>query len=179
METVALLDNNFTEVNEIVAESPAEIVWIPDNIDEVLMSPNIFEKHCLPYYEKYTTILQRGGKKVISHMDGRLKSLKELIGSTSLDAIEAFTPPPMGNLSVTEASKAWPDKAIWFNFPEVIFLESRERIREFTLDLMEEMGNGSGFIMSITEDIHPDHYRKGLETLTATLYENGRLPLDL
>ncbi|MBU7004309.1 MAG: hypothetical protein HXS50_01985, partial [Theionarchaea archaeon] len=109
METVAILDRNFAEVNQIVAESPAEIVWIPDNIDEVLMSPKIFEKHCLPYYEKYTSILHRGGKKVISHMDGRLRSLKELIGSTNLDAIEAFTPPPMGNLPVSGAREAWPD----------------------------------------------------------------------
>jgi len=177
-ETVAIADRSFTEICRIVAESPAEITWIPDNIDEVLMPPALFERYCLPYMEKYTSILQRGGKKVISHMDGRLSSLKELVASTSLDAIEAFTPPPMGNLPVPEAREAWPGKVIWFNFPEVVFLEPRERIREFTLGLMREMGDGSGFIMSITEDIHPDHFRKGLGTLTKALHENGSLPLD-
>jgi hypothetical protein len=40
------------------------------------------------------------------------------------------------------------------------------------------MGDGSGFIVGMTEDIHPDHYRKGMEALTSTLYRNGRLPLD-
>jgi uroporphyrinogen-III decarboxylase len=176
-ETIEIVDRSFTEICRIVAESPAEIVWIPDNIDEVLMPPHLFERYCLPYYEKYTDILHKGGKKVISHMDGRLKALKALVGRTKLDAIEAFTPPPMGNLPISEAREAWKGKALWLNFPQVIFLESRERIRAFTLELMEEMGDGSGYILGMTEDIHPDHYRKGMETLTSTLYEKGRLPL--
>lgn len=177
-ETVAIADRSFTEICSIVAESPAEIVWVPDNIDEVLMPANLFEKYCLPYYQKYTTILQKRGKKVISHMDGRLKSLKGLIGKTKLDAIEAFTPPPMGNLPISEAREAWPGKVLWLNFPQVVFLETREKIREFTLHLMKEMGDGSGFIVGMTEDIHPDHYRKGMVALTSTLHRNGRLPLS-
>lgn len=177
-ETLAIIDRSFTEICRIVAESPAEIVWIPDNIDEVLMPPPLFEGYCLPYYERYTAILQRAGKKVISHMDGRLRSLKGLVGRTKLDAIEAFTPPPMGNLPISEAREAWPGKVLWLNFPQVVFLGTRMRIREFTLHLLREMGDGSGFIVGMTEDIHPDHYRKGMEALTSTLHRNGRLPLD-
>jgi uroporphyrinogen-III decarboxylase len=176
-ETVEIVDRSFTEICRIVAESPAEIVWIPDNIDQVLMPAKLFERYCLPYYNKYTAILHQGGKRVISHMDGRLKALKELVERTQLDGIEAFTPPPMGNLPVSEAKEAWRGKALWLNFPQVIFLEPRERIRAFTLKLMEEMGDGSGYIVGMTEDIHPDHYRKGMQTLTSTLYEKGHLPL--
>jgi uroporphyrinogen-III decarboxylase len=176
-ETVSIIDRSFTEIHEIAAESPGEIFWIGDNIDEVLVPPHLFEKYCLPYYDRYSAILQRRGKKVISHMDGRIKTLKELVGRTKLDAIEAFTPPPMGNLPVSEAREAWKGKALWLNFPQVIFLGAREKIRAYTLKLMEEMGDGSGYIVGMTEDIHPDHYRKGMETLTSTLYEKGRLPL--
>jgi hypothetical protein len=39
------------------------------------------------------------------------------------------------------------------------------------------MGEGSGCIMGMTEDIHPDHYRKGMETLTRTIAQHGSLPL--
>jgi hypothetical protein len=30
----------------------------------------------------------------------------------------------------------------------------------------------------MTEDIHPDHCRKGMGALASTLYRNGRLSLD-
>ncbi len=176
-ETIAILDRSFTKIHRIAAESPAEIFWIPDNIDEVLMPAHFFEKYCIPYYDSFSTILQKRGKKVISHMDGRLKTLKDLIGKTKLDAIEAFTPPPLGNLPISEAKEAWKGKALWLNFPQVIFLETRAKIGGFTLQLMKEMGDGSGYIVGMTEDIHPDHYRKGMGTLTSTLYDNGRLPL--
>ena len=176
-ESIDIVDKSFTEIFRIAGESPAEIVRIGENIDEVLMPAHLFEKYCLPYYEKYSTILHKGGKKVTTHMDGRLKTLKDLIGGTKFDAIEAFTPPPMGNLPISEAKEAWPGKVLWLNFPQVIFLEPREKIRSYTLELLEEMGDGSGYIVGMTEDIHPDHYHKGMETLTSTLYENGRLPL--
>jgi uroporphyrinogen-III decarboxylase len=142
-ETIAIVDRSFTEMNRIVAESPAEIIWIPDNIDGVLMSPPLFEKYCIPYYGRYTATLKKGGKMVVSHMDGRLRCLKDLVGKLRLDAIEAFTPPPTGDLPIAEARQAWSGKALWLNFPEVIFLETRERIRDYTLDLMRQMGDGS------------------------------------
>jgi hypothetical protein len=176
-EAIATVDRSFTELYKIVAESPARIVRIGENVDEVLMPVHIFEKYCLPFLDKYAGMLQRGDKRVSSHMDGRLKTLKDLIGRSRLDAIEAFTPPPTGNLPISEARAAWPGKVLWLNFPQVIFLEEREKIRGFTVALMKEMGDGSGYIVGMTEDIHPDHFTKGMETLTSTIYENGRLPL--
>lgn len=174
-----VLDRKYLELYRIIAESPAEIVRIGDNIDELMVPAHLFERHCLPYYNKYARILKRAGKKAISHMDGRLKSLKALIGATELDAIEAFTPPPMGNLPIAEAREAWRGKALWLNFPETVLLQPAEEIRKYTLELMREMGNGAGYIIGITEDIHPDHYRKAMETLTTIVHEHGNLPLRL
>ncbi len=177
--TMDILDKKYLELYRIIAESPAEIVRIGDNIDEVIVPARLFERYCLPYYNKYARILKRAGKKTISHMDGRLRSLKELIGATELDAIEAFTPPPTGNLPISEAREAWKPKALWLNFPETVFLLSADEIRRYTLGLLREMGEGAGYIISITEDIEPSHYRKALETLTTTLHDHGKLPLSL
>jgi len=178
-ELLKVLDRKYEEMYKIIAESPARIVRIGDNIDGVMISPKLFEKYCLPYYNKYAQILQESGKIVISHMDGRLKTLKDLIAMTKLDAIEAFTPPPMGNLEIGEAREAWKDKVLWMNYPEEIFLRTTEQIRAYTSRLLEEMAPGAGYIVGITEDIHPEHLRKGLQTLTETLYEYGKLPLAI
>ncbi len=176
-ELVKVIDRKYLELYSIIAESPAEIVRIGDNTDEVIVPPALFERHCLPYFDKYCRVLRKSGKKVISHMDGRLKTLKELIALTELDAIEAFTPPPTGNLPLKEARAAWSGKAIWMNFPESVLLGSAESIRKHTMSILKEIAPGDGYIISITEDIHPEHYRKGLGTLTRTLCRHGSLPL--
>jgi uroporphyrinogen-III decarboxylase len=176
-ELMELLDRSYTDMYRIIGDSPAEIIRIGDNIDEIIVPRKLFERYCLPYYDRYCRILHRKGKKVISHMDGRLSSLRDLIARTKLDAIEAFTPPPTGNLPVPEAREAWRGKVLWMNFPQVIFLQPASRIEDFTVGLLAQMGDGSGCIMGMTEDIHPDHYRKGMETLTRTIAKHGSLPL--
>lgn len=176
-ELIEAIDEKYMEMYRIIADSPAKIVRIGDNIDGVFVSPSLFEKYCLPHYNKYADILKERGKIIISHMDGRLRVLKDLIARTKLDAIEAFTPPPMGDLPPKEAKESWGDKIIWMNFPEEIFLRSPDEIRNFTVSLLENIAPGKGFIISITEDIHPDHFRKGINIVTDTLYKYGSLPI--
>jgi len=173
------LDRKYLEMYRIIAHSPAKIVRVGDNVDGVMISLGLFEKYLLPYYNRYADILKEKGKTVISHLDGRLKRLKDLIAQTKLDAIEAFTPPPMGDLPVKEAKEAWKDKVLWLNFPEEVFLRTGEEIRDYTLRLLEEMTPGLGYIISITEDIHQDHFRKGMETVTETLHRYGKLPIKI
>jgi len=176
-ELVEALDRKFMEALRIVADSPAEIVRLGDNVDGVFISPALFERYLLPYYNKYAGVLKDRGKIAISHLDGRLRVLKDLIARTRLDAIEAFTPPPMGDLPPREAKEAWKDKVVWMNFPEEVFLRSAEEIREYTIGLLEEIAPGRGFIMGITEDINPDHFRKGMGTVTETIHKYGDLPI--
>jgi len=177
-ELINSIDRKYLEMYRVIAKSPAKIIRVGDNIDGAMISPNLFETYCLPYYNKYAEILKSAGKVVISHMDGRLKSLKDLIAKTSLDAIEAFTPPPMGDLPVRDAKESWKDKVVWMNFPEDIFLRTDRQIRSYTLNLLKEMSPGWGYIISVTEDTHPTYFKKGIETVTKTLYRNGCLPID-
>ena len=83
---------------EIAAKSPAPIVLCGDNVDGVLVSPKLFEKYFMPVYEKQAEVLHEHGKLMAVHMDGRVKALKDLIAQTPIDIIEAFHPPPMGDL---------------------------------------------------------------------------------
>ena len=174
-ELVGALGKKQIELLKILTDSPVEVVSLGDNIDGVFISPTLFEKYLLPYYNRYADLLK--GKVVMSHMDGRLRVLKDLIACTKLDVIEAFTPPPMGDLPIKEAKEAWKDKVIWMNFPEEIFLRSPEEIRGFTIGLLEEIAPGDGFIIGITEDINPNHFNKGMEIVTETIYKYGNLPI--
>jgi len=178
-ELMKLIDEKERELYGIIAESPAEIVKVGDNIDSMLVSPEHFKEYCVPYYNAYAGILHGKGKIVMSHMDGRLRVLKDLIAQTKLDVIEAFTPPPMGDLTITEAKMAWKGKIIWINFPESTFVYEDKRLMEFTKELLREIAPGDGFILGITEDPPPEHFWRAMMVITRTLYRYGRYPIRL
>ena len=90
---------------------------------------------------------------MVTHMDGRLGSLVEAISRTEIDVVEAFTPPPMGDVSIAEAKAAWPDKVIWANFPGSVFMLEPDEIRDFTVRLLREAMPGGRFILGVTENI--------------------------
>ena len=54
------------------------------------------------------------------------------------DIVEAFTPAPMGDVTVAEARAAWPDKALWLNFTSSVHLEPDEAIRAHARQLIQE-----------------------------------------
>jgi hypothetical protein len=74
------------------------------------------------------------------HMDGRLKILKDLIAKTPVDIVEAFHPPPMGDVPIGEALATWPDKAIWVGFPGSVYSLGPQATRDFALSFLKEIG---------------------------------------
>lgn len=101
--------------------------------------PKQYEKYILPYYEKYVPMFKKYGKLCTLHADAlNLKQYKDIVVKTGVDVIEAFTPPPTGNLSLAEAREAWGEnKTIWINFPETIFYSGYEKTKEYTIELLK------------------------------------------
>jgi len=111
-------------------------------------------------------------------MDGRLRHLKDLISKMDLDAVEAFTPPPMGDLPLEEARSAWKGKVISLNFPQSVFLEGAEATRKRAMRILEEAAPGDNFMPTITEDIPSDYRWAGLSAVTDVLQMGGVCPLS-
>lgn len=137
---------------EIAAESPAEVIWFPDNVTGLIMSPARFEMYCAPIYDYACSVLRQAGKLSFAHYDGANRPLAENIARTRFDVVEAFTPPPMGEMTVAEARAAWPDKVLSLNFPGNLFREPAEVIRRWTRSYIEEAGDPRGFVIGCTEN---------------------------
>ncbi|HUV07586.1 MAG TPA: hypothetical protein VMX75_07635 [Spirochaetia bacterium] len=86
----------------------------PDLVEDLYRA---VQKFFMPEYEKQAKVLHANGKLMAVHMDGRLDILKDLIAVTPIDSIEAFHPPPMGDLPASEALSLWRDRAVWVGFP--------------------------------------------------------------
>jgi hypothetical protein len=136
---------------ELIAASPAEFIgfgWLQGvwGVDKI-------KKYELPFYKKWVPYLQSKGKIVSIHADAiNLKAFKDLIPEIGVNVVEAFTPPPVGNLSIEEAREAWgPDVVIWINFPETIFWSGADATRQYTLDLLRSNPPGSPLVLGFTE----------------------------
>ena len=80
------------------------------------------------------------------------------IGASPLDWIEALTPAPDTDMTLAAARVAWPGKIQFINFPSSVHLETDERIRQTTMELLLEAAPGDRFIVGITENV-PENRR--------------------
>lgn len=166
------------EMWALVADSPAEIVWCPDNISGEITGPPWFEKYCAPYYDELARVMHPKGKRLAAHMDGMMRRLLPQVRELDVDIIEAFTPPPDGDLSLKEARAAWEGKVIWINFPSSVHILSADQIRERTLEMLAEVVPGDRFLVGVTENIPDFAQATTLTTITETLNEFGKCPLE-
>jgi hypothetical protein len=136
----------------------------------------MIKKNIMQVYEEQGAKLHSNGKLMAIHMDGRLKMLKDLIGRTPVDIVEAFHPPPMGDLPVSEALEAWPDKSIWIGFPGTVYELGPKATKQYTEELLQDLGDGSRIVIeSSTENLISN---ENLVALTDVL-ERASLPLKI
>jgi hypothetical protein len=155
---------------EIIAQSPARLCWVPDNITATVIGLPRFERFCVARYREYGQLLAGTGKRTVVHMDGALRALAGAVAESPVDIVEALTPPPDGDLSVAEAREAWPGKALWLNFTSSMHLASADRIADHTRELVRQ-GGGGGFAIGITENVPDAAWRTSVPAILRALRE--------
>jgi hypothetical protein len=169
----------------LVASSPAENVAF-GSLDGHY-GPQRWEKYILPFYKKYVPRLHAEGKICHFHAHAsNITAYKDLIRESGVDVVEAFTPPPVGDLSIAEARKAWgPDTVIWVNFPETIFYYGAEETKRYTIDLLESDPPGNRLVIGFTEmgtygiqDAQSERlFKDGFRAIMEVLEEYGNYPI--
>ena len=154
------LELHYLRQAELAAASAAEVVWFPESITAQVISPRLFERYGLPVYARTVPLVRGAGKLIMAHYDGSIRPYLRLLAGVDIPIIEAFTPPPMGDLTVSEARAAWPDKVIWVNVPGCLYYEPAEVIGDYVTGLLRE-GAGSGhLVIGCTEDFPPGEFEK-------------------
>lgn len=164
------LQEKHLELINTIAESKAKLIHIDDNITAPMIGKDRFNKYCKPAYKKYTDIFAQTGKKIIVHMDGKLSDLSEEIANSHFPVVEAFTPPPDGDMKVETAIELWDDKVIWMNYPASILIKPKKEIAAFTKNLVEKIGDADNVILGITEDVPEEKIYPSVSTILSVLY---------
>jgi len=178
-EVCDILEEKYEEeLFPLAADSPSEVVLYGGNIDGYLVNPPLFERYHLRTYSKCAETLHRKGKMMAVHMDGRLAPLSDLIARSSVDIIDGFTPPPMGDLAIGETLARWPNKILWVNFPSSVSTALGTSPRAVKQYLARELGlmipGDRVMIVASTENYVPEDSIAAM----AELMEEATLPLS-
>ena len=171
------MDEKDRELWQVVAESPAEFVWCPDNVTARAISPRLFDRYFAPYYDALAEVMHRHGKRIYCHIDGATRALVDRIARTPIDIVEAFTPAPTGDLTLAEARAVWKDKVLWINFPSSVHVEEPEVVAAVARDLLHQAAPGDGFLLSVTENVPDFALARSLDAITDVLDRLGDCPL--
>jgi hypothetical protein len=170
----------------LMVDSPAEhlgLGWL-----EGIWGPEQFRKYELPFYEKWVPFLQSKGKICALHCDATkgMKGYKDLIGRVGFKVVEAFTPPPVGELSLAAVRQAWgKDTVIWVNFPETIFYSGYDATKQYAIDLLKADAPGDRLVISFTEmglwgalnDETERIFKTGTRAIMDAIEEYGNVPV--
>ncbi len=169
----ATMVERYDELYALAAETPAEILQSADNITSDVVGVERFRRYCMPCYERHMASIRDTGKRLAVHMDGRLRSLREPIAEAALDIVEAFTPTPVGDVSVAEARSWWPQKALWLNFPSSTHVAPDDEIKAQTRLLIEQAETKRGFAIGVTEDVPLAHVHRSLGAIASAIDAMG------
>jgi len=132
-------------VYEIVAAAPrCRVVIVGDNMDTRYVSPAMYERYCLPYYQRRTDFLHSRGKLVSTHMDGCIKGLFPYLCDTGFDYIDGCTPAPMNDFTPRELRGALGGRqAAQCGPPSTLFCQNLpdSSIARATQEVIGGMGN--------------------------------------
>lgn len=173
-DLLSSIEKKLDEVYKIAANSPAEVIWAPDNITGDVVEPKLFEKYYLPFYNKQGQLLHQQNKSYVVHMDGRLKSLKELIKKTDIDVVESFTfPEGGGDLPFEEARAAWENKSIIANLPAFLCFKEEKIVKEYIYNLINRASSKKNFMLEISEDLPHKTQGRTLSWVAEVMKEKG------
>ena len=142
---------------EIIAGCPGRLVIFGDNVDNTSVSPDLYARYSLPYYQRKCEFLHGAGKTVLCHMDGRLGGLLPLVKETGIDVLDGITPEPMNDFTVDELANSLGEKQFaWAGVPSSMFCAAatRQDVVDYAKKLIDTLGDK--LILNVGDQLPPD-----------------------
>ena len=116
---------------DILCNCPTPMLNLGENIDAALNPPPMWREHLLPYYVRRIDQLHEAGKVVHMHVDGTMRGLLPHLRACPWDGLEAATPEPQGDVSLTEIKQVvGEDRVLLDGIPALTFLPDLYPVEE-------------------------------------------------
>lgn len=156
--TIAVMLERNARIIDVLCASPAPLVEFCDNLSGEVVT-HWFRDYQFDFYVEQNRKLHAAGKKTLTHVDGTLKGILPLVAAAGVDAAEAVTPEPCGDVAVAELRElAGPDLIIFGGMPGALFSPafSEDDIRRQVEEIVEHHWDYGHFILGSADQIPPD-----------------------
>lgn len=175
MELYDALLTNFQRKIQLAAEGPGRFVSVLENFSADTLGPNRFKKMLLPVYQDLFPVLQAAGKIVGTHFDGRIASCRKYIDQAPIDLIESLTPPPEGDMSLTDCRSAWPEKLFWSNLNVECYLLPENELHDLVLDRVSQASQDGRKLAFEVSEQYPENWQTTLPVVLKALQETKHI----
>ena len=176
-ETIDLINQVRLQEMRVVAQSPAPIVFFTDNLSSDIHSGPLFDRYMKEFYTRLANLCHTDGKWLCVHVDGRLKGILGRLRECGVDAVDAVTPTPDGDLSLDEArEEAGPDLILWGGVPASIWQESTSdaAFSEYVKKALEFGKRTPRFVIGPSDQLVPGTPKRRLAMMRDLVEECGR-----
>ena len=170
------------EMVRVGAASPAQVIEVGANYDQVMTPPPIFRELFLPFYEQAVPVLHAANKVVALHGEGDMgPELLALMRETGVDVVEALTPQPMTSIDVRQARSLWGDAlTLWGGIPAVLMTDTYtdEQVEAFLEDLFDAVAPGDRFVLGFGDNVPTDGLFSRILQVVEFYHRHSAYPLE-
>jgi hypothetical protein len=127
-------------VIDAALQLPCRVFNLGDHATNEFTPPPILKKYLLPRWQRISKRLHEHNRFVHTHWDGHSKTMLPYLKDTGLDAVEALTPKPMGDMTLEDIKEAVGDNMVCLDLiPAIHFMDhySTEEVLEFTKKVID------------------------------------------
>jgi uroporphyrinogen-III decarboxylase len=167
----------FQQLQQIGADSPAEVLLLGGNYDDSITYPPFFEKYILPALHDYADALHRRGKFLMTHTDGENQKLFPLYRRAGFDIADSVCPYPMTRCTLEEVRANFGERVtIWGGIPSTLLCASSTPEDEFQRSINETVERYSGqshFILGVSDMVTADCEWERMQYITERVGSPG------
>ncbi|MBI1792154.1 MAG: hypothetical protein HYR60_31915 [Acidobacteria bacterium] len=160
----------YRRIQEIAADSPAEVVLLGANYDDSITYTRFFAQHILPPLRSYAEVLHLKGKYLMTHTDGENRKLLPLYLEAGFDIADSVCPYPMTRCRLEEILEAFAGRiTVWGGIPSVLLCAgsaSQADFRRYIDEVVERHGRKSRFILGVSDMVTADAEWDRLQYIT-------------
>ena len=174
--TLEAIVESQNQAYEITAKSPCDYVMLIDNLSADTVG-GFFSLYSKDYYIKRIDMLHSANKKVITHIDGKLRGLIEKLPQTGLDCLDAVTPEPVGDVALSELRQlVGDDIIICGGLPGAMFAPpfTAKDIEKQVMEIIRCHKKSGKFIVGVADQVPPNGDINFVKLVSELLEEYGR-----
>ncbi len=157
---INVYSKKFLEALKILADGHADVIATGDNMDGIMITPDIFKEYAIPYYQECKKTLQGKNKVFEGHWCGRTQNLLPYVAETGLDVIEAIVTKPMADITLQEALDILDNKIVLQGgIPSVLVCKeggTRQDFVQYIKEVILPLKGRRSFILGMADNVPPN-----------------------